>query len=113
MVQYWTGRLSKQKATMLQTTELAKRTQYDFMDILPHPSLSYLTACFFHQLTWLDVILTSRIELPCHQIMLVIWLFDRPQPVQVKSLLHTQEVHMCILQGLSSSSNLVYYKYRL
>lgn len=81
-----------------------------------YPTLPFILiahSLFLHQLTLLDVILTSRIEVPCHQITLVIWLFDRRQRVEVKSLLHAQEVHMCILQGLSSPSNLVYYKYRL
>lgn len=45
--------------------------------------------------------------------MPVIWLFDRPHQVEVKSLLLAQEVHMGILQGVHSPSNLVSYKYRL
>lgn len=99
---------------MLQSSELAKLTQYNFRDIPPYlPFILLADSLFFHQLPLLDVILTSRIEVPCHQIMLVIWLFDRPQRVEVKSSLHAHEVHMCILQGLSSPSNLVYYKYRL
>lgn len=91
--------------------KLAKLPQYNF--ILLFPFLLMLDSLFFHQLTFLDVILTSRIEVSCNPIMPVIWLFDRPHRVEVKSLLLTQEVHMCILQGLCSPLNLVYYKYRL